>query len=183
MVTSALFATQTHRNQLIKSFQTGMTCERLTNVSSVVWMLPSDSTFPHNVEHIQGFRCITDLYCQDVTSSCLPHSQTPPTRTGVEGFLTVCLFHGAISHWLFIYSKGATLSVSTQRTFNERRFVNAKIVMIVFITTSAGAMDMNHFFLADWKMLRWKENRSRVNKQSRSVTSNPESLSIRGVYL
>lgn len=138
VVTSALFATQTH----------------LPNVSSVVWMLPSDSSFPYKVEHIQGFRCITDLYCQDVTGSCLPHSQTPPTRTGVEGFLSVCLFHGAISHRLFIYSEGATLSVSPQRTFNERRFVDAKTVMIVFITTSAGAMDMDISLL----LPRWLEN-------------------------
>lgn len=147
--------TQTHHNQLIKSDQTGMTCERLTNVSSIVWMLPSDSSV----------------------------IKTPPTRTGVEGFLAVSLFRGAMSHRLFIYSEGATLSVSPRRTFNERRFVDAKTVMIVFITTSAGAMDMNHSFLADWKTLRRKENRSRVNKQSRSVTSNPESFPIQGVYV
>lgn len=85
-----------------------------------------------------------------------------------------------MSHWLFIYSEGATLSVSPRRTFNERRFVDAKTVMIAFIKTSAGAMDMNHSSVADWKMLRRKENRSRVNKQSRSVTSNLESFPIQG---
>lgn len=143
-------------------------------------MLPPDSSFPYEAEHIQGFRCIPGLNCQDVTSSCLPRSQRPPNATGAEGFLAVCLFHGAMSHRLFIYSEGATLSASPRRTFNERRFVDAKTVMIVFITTSAGAADVNHFWLADWKMLRRKESRSRVDRQPRSVTSNPESLPTDG---
>lgn len=63
------------------------------------------------------------------------------------------LLLGATSHRLFIYSEGATLSVSPQRTFNERRFVDAKTPVMVFITASAGATDMDHFFSADWKML------------------------------
>lgn len=117
-------------------------------------MLPPDSSFPYWMGHIQVFRCITDLYCQDVTGSCLPHSQMLPTITGVEEFHAVCLFHGVISHRVIIYSEGATLTVSPQHTSNERRFVDAKTVMIVFIITRAGATDMNHFFfVADWKML------------------------------
>lgn len=126
------------------------------------------------------FRVSGVLQISIVKMSPAVASQTPPTRTEVEGFLAVWLFHGAMSHWLFIYSEGATLSVSPRRTFNERRFVDAKTVMIVFITTSAGAMDMNHSSVADWKMLRRKENRSRVNKQFRSVTSNPGSFLIQG---
>lgn len=43
------------------------------------------------------------------------------------------------------------ISVTPERTFDERRFVDAKTVMMVFIIASAAAMNMNHFFFADWK--------------------------------
>lgn len=145
------------------------------------YRLTLPSLMKGNIFRVSGVLQISIVRMSPAVASHIPRRLR--LEPELKDFSRSACSHGAMSHRLFIYSKGATLSVSPQRTFNERRLVDAKTVVIVFITTSAGVMDMNHSFLADWKMLRREENRSRVNKQSRSVTSNPESLPIQGVYL
>lgn len=117
----------------------------------------------------QLLRCIIDL-CQDIPSSRLPPWLTPPAATRDEEFHAACLFHGAIFHRLIISLEGCNfISVTPERTFDERRFVDAKTVMMAFITAGAAAVDTNRiFFSADWKMSHPPSFHSDLGK-SRSV--------------
>lgn len=71
---SLLLSSQTHHNQLIQSYQTGMTWERLTNVSSVVWMLPADSSFPYkgNIFRLSGVLPISIVRMSPAVASHIP---------------------------------------------------------------------------------------------------------------
>lgn len=117
----------------------------------------------------QLLRCIIDL-CQDIPSSRLPPWLTPPAATRDEEFHAACLFCGAIFHRLIISLVGCNfISVTPERTFDERRFVDAKTVMMAFITAGAAAVNTSRiFFSADWKMSHPPSFHSDLGK-SRSV--------------